>query len=257
MITLKIKYLTDSENYKTIFEYQKQYSILLRLFYNRRKEGFQETKIKHLQYNNLDLMKSWFRQSCVKEASFLLKRYQNSTLIFGGKFNFLQRCKNKISKDEFLRNRILPLNSIGGASFKGNCLFQIQEDLHTVIFQPTRKDKIKLNLIGLGKRIKLIKGLYKFQQEKITPISYKLDQNFIYISFDEKLFQEKIKTIPNRICAIDMNPNYIGFSIIDWKNDNSFVLIDKGILSLKPLNDYDFSLKEQNIFSVKLLLLKI
>ena len=54
-----------------------------------------------------------------------------------------------------------------------------------------------------------------------------------------------------------MNPNYIGFSIIDWKNDNSFVLIDKGILSLKPLNDYDFSLKEQNIFSVKLLLLKI
>ena len=72
-----------------------------------------------------------------------------------------------------------------------------------------------------------------------------------------ELFQEKIKTIPNRICAIDMNPNYIGFSIIDWKNDNSFVLIDKGILSLKPLNDYDFSLKEQNIFSVKLLLLKI
>lgn len=249
MITLKIKYSTDSENYKTIFEYQKQYSTLLRLFYNRRKEGLQETEIKHLQYNNLDLMKSWFRQSCVKEASFLLKRYQNSTLIFGGKFNFLQRCKNKISKDEFLRNRILPLNSIGGASFKGNCLFQIQEDLHTVIFQPTRKDKIKLNLIGLGKRIKFIKGLYKFQQEKVTPISYKLDQNFIYISFDEKLFQEKIKTIPNRICAIDMNPNYIGFSIIDWKNDNSFVLIDKGIISLKPLNDYDFSLKGKHFSS--------
>ena len=246
MITLKIKYSTDSENYKTIFEYQKQYSTLLRLFYNRRKEGFQETEIKHLQYNNLDLMKSWFRQSCVKEASFLLKRYQNSTLIFGGKFNFLQRCKNKISKDEFLRNRILPLNSIGGASFKGNCLFQIQEDLHTVIFQPTRKDKIKLNLLGLGKRIKFIKGLYKFQQEKVTPISYKLDQNFIYISFDEKLFQEKIKTIPNRICAIDMNPTYIGFSIIDWKKDNSFVLIDKGILTLKSLNDYDFSLKGQH-----------
>lgn len=128
-------------------------------------------------------------------------------------------------------------------------LFKIQEDLHTVIFQPTRKDKIKLNLIGLGKRIKFIKGLYKFQQEKITPISYKLDQNFIYISFDEKLFQEKIKTIPNRICAIDMNPNYIGFSIIDWKKDNSFVLVDKGILTLKSLNDYDFSLKGKHFSS--------
>ena len=50
MITLKIKYSTDSNSYKTIFEYQRQYSILLRLFYNRRKEGLQETEIKHLQY---------------------------------------------------------------------------------------------------------------------------------------------------------------------------------------------------------------
>ena len=249
MITLKIKYSTDSENYKTIFEYQKQYSTLLRLFYNRRKEGLQETEIKHLQYNNLDLMKSWLRQSCVKEASFLLKRFKESTLIFGGKFNFLQRCQGKISRENFLQNRILPLNSIGGSSFKGNLLFQIQEDLHSIIFQPTRKEKIKLNLIGLGKRIKFLKGLYKFQQEKIAPISYKLDQKFIYISFDEELFQEKIKTISNRICAIDMNPNYIGFSIVDWKKDNSFVLIDKGILTLKSLNDYDFSLKGQHFSS--------
>lgn len=91
MITLKIKYLTDSENYKTIFEYQKQYSILLRLFYNRRKEGLQETEIKHLQYNNLDLMKSWFRQSCVKEASFLLKKISKFNIDFWRKIQFLTK----------------------------------------------------------------------------------------------------------------------------------------------------------------------
>ena len=44
--------------------------------------------------------------------------------------------------------------------------------------------------------------------------------------------------------SIDQNPNYIGWSIIDWKNENNYSIVDKGIISLKPLNDIYFNLNK-------------
>ena len=94
MITFKIRYTVENESdNQVISDYQKQYNNLLHLFYNRLKEGVSETKCKHLQYNNLDLMKSWFRQSCVKDASYLLKN-RDETVLFGGKFLFKQLLIN-------------------------------------------------------------------------------------------------------------------------------------------------------------------
>ena len=46
-----------------------------------------------------------------------------------------------------------------------------------------------------------------------------------------------LNNIQNRIISIDMNPNYIGWSIIDWINSEKFNVIDKGVLSIKSLND--------------------
>jgi hypothetical protein len=38
--------------------------------------------------------------------------------------------------------------------------------------------------------------------------------------------------------AIDLNPNYIGYSIVDWKDENKYNIIQIGSYSLKSLNDY-------------------
>ena len=40
-----------------------------------------------------------------------------------------------------------------------------------------------------------------------------------------------------------MNPNYIGWSIVDWKSESEFKVIKSGIYSIKELNDKDFGLK--------------
>ena len=50
------------------------------------------------------------------------------------------------------------------------------------------------------------------------------------------------KTIPDRIIALDMNPDYIGYSVIDWLGENKYNIIKTGSFSLKPLNDYQDSL---------------
>ena len=244
MITLKIKYIAkDESDNLVIVDYQRQYNNLLHLFYNRLKDGVSETKCKHLQYNNLDLMKSWFRQSCVKDASFLLKNEE--TVLFGGKHLFEQRLRHNISKEEFKERRLVPLCSIGDKNYRGNRFFRLSEDCYSITFSPISKQKIKLNLIGVGNRIQVLQKVYIHQQLKDTPITYKLDKKFIYISFDESILQESIiKPISNRIFSIDMNPNYIGWSVVDWKSSDEFKVVNSGVVSLKNINDVEFKLKK-------------
>ena len=160
MITLKIRYIVENESDNQILsDYQKQYNNLLHLFYNRLKDGISETACKHLEYNNLDLMKSWFRQSCVKDASYLLKD-REGTVLFGGKYLFEQRFRHNITNEEFKEKRLVPLCSIGEGRCNGNRLFRLSEDCYSIIFSPISKQKMKLNLIGVGKRIKILKKLY-------------------------------------------------------------------------------------------------
>ena len=46
-----------------------------------------------------------------------------------------------------------------------------------------------------------------------------------------------------------MNPNYIGWSIVDWKSESEFNVIKSGIYSIKELNDKDFDLKGKHYSS--------
>lgn len=240
MITLKFKYATEQESDKQIIsEYQKQYNNLFHLFYNRLKDGVSETVCKHLQYNNLELMKSWFRQTCVKDASFLLKN-RDETVLFGGKFLFKQLLRKNITKEEFKERRLVSLCSAGESRCNGNRLFRLNGDCYSVIFSPISKQKMKLILIGVGKRIKTLQKLYIHQQLKDIPITYKLDKKYIYISFDETILQEEtIKPISNRIISIDINPNYVGWSVLDWKTSDEFDIVNSGVISLKNINDIE------------------
>ena len=45
-----------------------------------------------------------------------------------------------------------------------------------------------------------------------------------------------------------MNPNYIGWSIVEWKSSSTFNIVKEGIISIKKLNDYD---NNQKIDSTK------
>ena len=129
----------------------------------------------------------------------------------------------------------------------GNKIFRISESLEKIIFQPKCKEKYELNLIGVTKGYKqILSKLYNLQQLKDLPITYKLSKDHIYISFEEdKLYKDEFnfKKIKDRYCALDLNPNYIGYSIIDWKASSDFKIIDSGVYSFKELNDLYFDLK--------------
>ena len=264
------KYFQKEDKIDSLFNYEKGSSNLIQ-------------KLKSL--NNVELMNSWFIQCAVNEAYQLFKSYQSKLdeynqklerkvellnkekltylekkelrklnkinkpkVIFGGKINFIQRCKQQINKDEFKLKRLNPLYSIGTAKpYKGNQKFRINESLDKIIFQPKCKEKYELTLIGVTKGYKqILSKLYNLQQLKELPITYKLTSNHVYISFEEeKLYKDEFNfsKIKDRYCALDLNPNYIGYSIIDWKSSSDFKIIDSGIYSFKELNDLYFDLK--------------
>ena len=77
------------------------------------------------------------------------------------------------------------------------------------------------------------------------PITFSIDQEYIRISFEEaKLFEKKENNQKkNRVLAVDMNPNYIGWSVVDWKSERNFEVVNAGCYSFKFLNDKQFALK--------------
>ena len=248
MITLKIKYTTAEDGLNLIREYRKQYSSVLHYAYNRRYDGVSEKDTEHQlsSLNNIPLIKSYLKRCAVKNATQLIKENSKKQLIFGGKKNFIDRCKNKITKDEFLNKRLSKLYIIGEVNYHGNRMMIINEDLESFIFKPTRKDKIILNIAGRYKKYKsTLNKLYHLQKDKQMPITYMLDNEYIYLTYDEALVEQtfKYKPIKNRIFSIDLNPNYIGWSVVNWKNSSKFEVVKSGVVSIKNINDIDFGLK--------------
>ena len=249
MQLLKLKYQTDDQSLNIIQDYMRQYSSVQHFVYNRIQEGKSQKDIKQQVklLNNVDLLDSWFIQCSFYDIPKVDK------VIFGGKTNYFQRLKNNISKEQFKQKRLSALYSIGevvNKSVKGNRKFHIEQDLENIVFKPNRKLNINLQLIGLNKRKQILSKLYQKQERKEIKIAYKLDLEYIYIIFEETdIYNYETKFIKNRVLSLDLNPNYIGWSIVDWKSESEFNVIKSGVYSIKKLNDKDFSLKNKGYSS--------
>lgn len=68
-----------------------------------------------------------------------------------------------------------------------------------------------------------------------------IDNKYVYISFDETILKEEKIYIKkeNRILSIDLNPNYIAYSICDYNEKDRINILRKEIISLKEINDLE------------------
>lgn len=238
LITLKIKYYCDD----SILDIVKQYNSVLKFTYNRLLENskLKTSEITQLQknLNNCDLIGSHLRNSAIYDAKSLIER-STEPIVFGGKNLFKQRCRHKIDRGEFLLKRLRPINSIGEANQKANRLFDIVDN-QTIIFKLNKHKHFELKLQQVGsKRLKELNKLIELQNNKQVAITYKLDLDYVYLTFDYNLIKTyTYKVKQNRVIAIDLNPNSIGWSVVDWLNESNYNVIQSGTFSLKSLNDY-------------------
>lgn len=237
MKTIKLPITPSNKDY--IISLQKQQSAVIRYSYKRFKESKSEKEIRSLckSLNNIDLLNSWLIQSAIKEGKQIHTKNKENKVFFGGKNSFYDRLNNKITKKEWKEKRLLPIVIQGEAPQNGNRSFKFEViENNTIIFKPNRNSHITLQLPKLRKNYK--KELSKLQQlmeNSKIPTTIKLTSTYIYVTYDEIKFAiQNYKPIKDRIASIDMNPNYIGFVIKDYNQNN---IIYKEVISLKTLND--------------------
>lgn len=194
MITLKLKYsLEDIQNKDLIHSYINQYNHVFRVAFNKFQSG-NRTSVKLIsnELNNIHLLDSWFIASALNDAKALFNLNPDNKVIFGGRKNFFDRLKGKISKEQFNLKRLNPLCSVGEKksgtkSVHGNRKFKLSSDLSFITLKLKEK-KIKLNLKSYHQNIKnQLVEIYKHQLLDDIAITYKVDLEYVYITFDETI----------------------------------------------------------------------
>lgn len=227
MIIIKLPYIASSIDTDLIIQYQKNYSSLLRSVYNQKKKGFSNKEIREYVdtlSNNLKELNCWFTESALYDTKALLKS-KSDNIIFGSKKQFIRRCKNLITSEEYKESRLLPIYSVGQANMKGNRLYDLNIiDKNQIVFKPNRETKIILNLPKLKQGyFKQLTKLEELSKANEVPFTVKLDKKFIYIIFEEFKITEA-KLLNNRYLAIDLNPNHIGLSVAEYTNSTHKII---------------------------------
>jgi len=249
MNTIKLPYSTSKDSKDNVLRYMKNQNNVCRFMYNRLQDNKKLTQIELTNLSNSMnniFIDTWFKQCAIYKAKQL---NDQDEIIFGGRKLFLERNSKKISREEFQIKKLLPLYVIGEAGRYGNRKFNFDFiENNKLVFKPDVKTKIDIQLPKLRKNYRKI--LYKLEElsnNKKLPITVSLDLDYVYITYDEYHLKIEDIKIKNRIMSLDLNPNYIGYSIIDWKSEDENTVIKTGCISIKELNDKQFDLKKLKV----------
>lgn len=200
---------------------------MVRFAFNRYKDSKSEKDIRFLSKSLSNVpTDSWFIQCAIKKANYLFLANKEK-VIFGGKFNFFRRLKHKLDKDIFKENRLLGIYSQGETLRCGNRKFKLDTANNQIIFKFSKTKHINLRLPKPHKNYlyELI-NLEEQCNQKLSNFSAELKLDRICITFDDsKIYLSNYSGNPNVVAGIDMNPNYIGFSISKWNNGKRKVLL--------------------------------
>ena len=231
MITIKLDLIKEVN----IGEYQRQFTNIRNFAFNRLIEGNTPNQTEQLvktKLNNIHLMDVSFQKEAVNEARTFLREDQQ-TVVFGGKKNRQDYLEKKITKEEYQKKKLSSIIVRGETSNskKGNRKFKLDANNNQVIFKPNRNTKIVCKY-KKTKRDSMLVKLQKLCELGTTYFTCRLKSDCICITFDETILKEKeYKPIKKRICAIDLNPNYIAVVVRDGEN-----ILHKEILGLYHLN---------------------
>jgi len=234
--TIKIPYSSDYDFSLLL----KQYNNAIHFAFNRFQENLSQKEIEKFVSNlkNINLLSKRIQLYAICDAKFMFSKHKDKKIIFGGKFNFLQRCKNKITKEQFRENKLSPLNLQGELKVRGNRYFKFELKNNQIIFKLNRKEHINLKLPNLSKNYnKLLNKINELSQQNLLSYSIMISKTHICVGYDETILKlhEQFKTKSNRILGIDLNPNYIGCSILEFDKNNNQKIIHKFCYDLSKL----------------------
>ena len=233
MKTVKLTICNEAD----VLDDMRIFSSIVRVAFNRFQDGMDEKEVRsycNAKFNH----NSWFIQSAIKEGAALYKLNGNKHILFGGKNNLRQYMRGLIDKATFKYRRMFPIGIQGEKRCKGNRLFSFDLDNQRIIYNPNKERHVEINFLPMRKKIandlSLVQDLA--EHNKIT-VSVKMSDKYVWLTYDETLIRdERYKKLQSRrVLGIDMNPNYIGMSIIEFNKNDEFKVLRKQVFDLSKL----------------------
>ena len=200
-------------------------------------------------------LNSWLLQCGIKEAKSIQERNTHKKVIFGGKYLYKRYLRKLIDKETFIKERYLPISSQGEMLQKGNRLFEFKFDNQSLIFKVNRTKHIEIKLGKLHRKLqKELNKLNELCLNRQATVSVKLNNEFIWITYDEKIINNSLKfneLKDNRVLGLDLNPNYIGLSIIEFNSNDEFKILHKEVIGLKELTNKNISSNKRQFETIQ------
>lgn len=248
MITKKLKHSFKFDD--ELRRFQTEFNHVVRYAFNRYSDSkgiLKDSEIEQLvkrDMNNVSMLDGSFVKQAVLKAKAVYQANKDSDgacgpVIFGGRYNFRQRSRKNIMREEFRRNTFLPIRCVGGKSDRGNRKFEIDLRNHRVIFKKDNSHHYEIKLSAYSKDDERL--LFALQDKhdsdsKSVCFTVELDEDYVYLTFDELEYSDDTyQGIHDRVASIDMNPNYIALVIQDKRQG----ILVKRLYSVKDLNDLD------------------
>ena len=255
MKTIKLKIMNSID-----LDYElKIYNSVVHFAYNRfHDDSSVKEKDVRFQVNQLfkGTLNSWLLQCAIKEGKSIQERSESKKVIFGGKSLYRRYLRKLINKEEFDKQRQLPISSQGEMLQKGNRMFDFHLDNQSLVFKVTRDKHIDIQLGHIHRNLqKELNKLNELCYSKKATVSIKLNKDYIWITYDEKLLCNSVKfndLKDNRVMGLDMNPNYIGLSVIEFDKEDKFQVLYKQVFDLKKLTDKNISKNKRQYEIIKI-----
>lgn len=258
-ISFRIK-VDDEKLHQVIDEDSRICSAMRRFAFKRFQEGKKSTEINQLLKDKFTC-NSILRASAIRSASGVYEKFKNANnkVHFG---NIKKLQKGLISKEEYKNSRNTGIWCEGEANVGGNRLFKIDIGNKRFEYRRWAKEHYTLEIAEKlsEKREHLLAMLQLLMSERKTPVTVRLKKDMIYLIYDESVVEaDKRYTnlFQNRVLGIDLNPNYFGISVIEFKKDDSFKVLYKECIDLTELqkqstNKIRFELYQVNHHILKL-----
>lgn len=227
---------------KLVMKDDKTYSAIVRFSYNRCCEGHSMTEIYKKSCELFNNFPTHLVTSANREAKSIFSKMKNKDnpqkLRFG---DVNRRKKLLITHEEFQKSRLRGIFSEGETcGYKGNRYFTIDVENKQIIYKRSKRQHIKLSILEKlsRKRKAILSSIQLAMLSKECPISFRIKNGKVFISYDETIIEKKRRLQDlkqDRILGIDLNPNFIGLSILKFDIKRNFQILHKEVFDVSQL----------------------
>ena len=169
-----------------------------------------------------------------------MKNIKIRKLFLVGKYLLKQYLKKLISKEEYSKQKLIPIWIVGEQLQHGNRLFNFDFQNSKLTLKLLRNNHQEIEVyLPRGKQLKELLRVQELAEQKQITITISFNNEFVWITFDESLLklEEEFKNLKNnRVMGLDLNPNYIGLSVLEFDKNNEFKILYKQVFYFTKLN---------------------